>query len=122
MTSEPVTSRHVLEAALTPSDSLAVTDSGELAIEGCEARAVLARFGSPLFVLSDRTLRRNVRRIREAFEAEWPGPLNVMYAIKCNPDFAVRAVVTRKARAATASAWASSKRRSPAVRTPTPSR
>ena len=93
MTSGSVTSRQVLEAALTPSDCLAVTDSGELAIEGCAATALLARFGSPLFVLSDRTLRRNVRRIRKAFEAEWPGPLNVMYAIKCNPNFAVRAVV-----------------------------
>ena len=93
MTSESVTSRQVLEATPTPSDCLAVTDSGELAIEGCGASALLARYGSPLFVLSDRTLRQNVRRIREAFEAEWPGPLNVMYAIKCNPNFAVRAVV-----------------------------
>ena len=93
MTSMSATSQEVLEAALTPSDCLSVTASGALAIEGCEATALLARFGSPLFVLSDSTLRQNVRRIRGAFEAEWPGPLNVMYAIKCNPSFAVRAVV-----------------------------
>ena len=93
MTCESVTSQEVLEAALTASDRLSVTASGELAIEDCEATALLARFGSPLFVLSDRTLRQNVRRIRTAFEAEWPGSLNVMYAIKCNPSFAVRAVV-----------------------------
>ena len=93
MTCEPVTSQELLDAALTASDRLSVTASGELAIEGCEATALLARYGSPLFVLSDRTLRMNVRRIREAFEAEWPGPVNVLYAIKCNPNFAVRAVV-----------------------------
>ena len=60
--SESHTSRQVLEAALTPSDCLAVTDSGELAIEGCEATDLLARFGSPLFVLSDRTLQMHAAR------------------------------------------------------------
>ncbi len=87
------TSEEVLKAALTASDCLSVTPHGELAIEGCTATDLLARFGSPLFVLSDRTLRQNVRRIRQAFESNWPSPVNVMYAIKCNPNFAVRAVV-----------------------------
>ena len=93
MNPQKATSEKILLGALTPSDSLSVTDDGQLAVEDCNATDLLARFGSPLFVLSDATLRQNVRRIRGAFEAHWPGVVNVMYAIKCNPNFAVRAVV-----------------------------
>jgi diaminopimelate decarboxylase len=87
------TSKQVLLGALTPSDCLSVTDDGQLAVEDVSATDLIAKFGSPLFVLSDSTLRQNVRRIRGAFEAHWPSTVNVMYAIKCNPNFAVRAVV-----------------------------
>ena len=93
MNTPPTTSEDVLNVALTPSDCLSVTNAGELAIEGSTGVDLLARFGSPLFVLSERTLRQNVGRIRHAFETEWSGAVNVMYAIKCNPNFAVRAVV-----------------------------
>ena len=47
-----------------------MTADGELCIEGAKARDLAARFGSPLFVLSDDTLRQNYRRIRTAFDAE----------------------------------------------------
>ncbi|MBM3585622.1 MAG: diaminopimelate decarboxylase [Alphaproteobacteria bacterium] len=82
-----------LRAIRVASDHLDVAGQGELLIEGGSARDLVARFGSPLFVLSDATLRANYRRIRSAFEAQWPQPVNVMYAIKCNPSFAVRAVL-----------------------------
>ena len=87
------TSAELLTAVLTRSDCLLVTKSGELSIEACRATELVARLGSPLFVMSDAVLRDNYRRIRRAFEEEWPGPVNVMYAIKCNPNFAVRAVL-----------------------------
>jgi diaminopimelate decarboxylase len=64
-----------------------------MTIEGCSARELVERFGSPLFVISDATLRANYRRIRDAFAKAWPGPVNILYAIKCNPNFAVRAVL-----------------------------
>ncbi len=82
-----------LTDVLTPSDRLAVDDNGDLLIEGARAADLVAEFGSPLFVYSDATLRANYRRARAAFEAVWPGPVNVMYAIKCNPNFALRAVL-----------------------------
>ena len=85
MNTQPTTSEDFLNEALTPSDCLSVTRAGELAIEGSTGVDLLARFGSPLFVLSERTLGQNVGRIRHAFEAEWSGAVNVMYAIKCNP-------------------------------------
>ncbi|MBS37218.1 MAG: diaminopimelate decarboxylase [Thiotrichales bacterium] len=82
-----------LEAALTASDCLSVDASGTLCIEGSRCTDLLREFGSPLFVLSDSTLRQNVRRIQTAFEQRWPAPVTVLYAIKCNPNFAVRALV-----------------------------
>ncbi len=82
-----------LDAVRVPSDHLSVDAHGNLLIEDVAARDLVERHGSPLFVLSDATLRANYRRIRAAFAAEWPRPVNVMYAIKCNPSFAVRAVL-----------------------------
>ncbi|MBT7646493.1 MAG: diaminopimelate decarboxylase, partial [Rhodospirillaceae bacterium] len=82
-----------LQSVLTPSDQLAVTSDGDLTIEGAVAADLIARFGSPLFVFSEATLRANYRRARDAFAAVWPGPVNVMFAIKCNPNMAVRAVL-----------------------------
>jgi len=88
-----LTSDKILRRVLVDSDRLAVSESGELTIEGHKATDLIERYGSPLFVLSDSTLRSNFWRIRSAFESEWPSSVNIMYALKCNPNFAVRAVM-----------------------------
>ena len=93
MNFETQTPKAVLESVCTASDCLSVSATGDLLIEGCAAPDLVAQFGSPLFVLSDSTLRQNVRRIQGAFQQNWTRGVNVMYAIKCNPNFAVRAVV-----------------------------
>lgn len=78
---------------MTPQDLLSVSSVGTLTIDGASARDLVNRFGSPLFVMSEQTLRANFRRIKSAFETCWPAPVNVMYAIKANPNHAVRAVL-----------------------------
>ena len=88
-----LTSEQFLRRVLVESDQLSVLPPGELAIEGSRVSDLLSAYGSPLFVMSDTTLRQNVRRIRNAFESEWQAPVNIMYALKCNPNFAVRAVM-----------------------------
>jgi diaminopimelate decarboxylase len=88
-----LTSRDVLHAVSTATDRLSVSPAGELMIEACQARELVRRFGSPLFVMSEATLRANYRRIRNAFAAAWPADVNILYAIKCNPNFAVRSVL-----------------------------
>ena len=85
-----------LASILTPTDSLAADARGELLIEGCSARSLLAAFGSPLYVVSERTLRANFRRLRHAFEARWPAPVNVLYAIKANNNLAIRAILNEE--------------------------
>ena len=91
-----LTSDKILHRALVDSDRLSVSESGELTIEGHKATDLIERYGSPLFVLSDSTLRRNFWRIRSAFESEWTSDVNIMYALKCNPNFAVRAVMNEE--------------------------
>ena len=41
-------------------------------IDGVAVADLAARFGSPLFVFSERTLRDKIRRAREAFESRYP--------------------------------------------------
>ncbi|MGX9520732.1 diaminopimelate decarboxylase family protein [Vibrio mediterranei] len=80
-----------LENILTPTDSL-TTKGDDLLIGGCKANDLIEQYGSPLFVLSEDTLRGNLRRVKAAFGNYWPKPVNVMFAIKSNTNFAVRAI------------------------------
>ncbi|MBI4917390.1 MAG: alanine racemase [Acidobacteria bacterium] len=74
-------------------DCLSVRD-GRLWIEEQDAVELVRRFGSPLFVVSEDQLRRNVRRFREAFARGWPdGPVKVMPAAKANWITAVQRVL-----------------------------
>ncbi|MBY0576229.1 MAG: alanine racemase [Gallionellaceae bacterium] len=41
-------------------------------IDGVEIAPLLEQCGSPLFIVSEKTLRENVRRLRRAFAARWP--------------------------------------------------
>ena len=84
-----------LEAVRLASDCLSVTPEGELVVDGTGVASLLERFGSPLGVIVERTLRGNVSRIRQAF-ACWPGPAHVLYSIKANNTLAVRAILSQE--------------------------
>src|SRR5262245_51171186 len=78
-------------------DDCLSTAGGHLKIEGCDAVALLERFGSPLFVVSEDQLRRNARRFATAFGAGWPhGPVTVMPAAKANWARAVLRVLAEE--------------------------
>jgi len=71
--------------AVTCIDDCLSTHDGHLFIEGCDTLDLLRRFGSPLFVLSENQIRRNVRRFQEAFQTGWSrGPVKVLPAAKAN--------------------------------------
>ncbi len=68
---------------------------GRLFVEDCDTVALAERFGTPLFVLSEAQLRRNVRRFAAAFAREWPdGPVDVLPAFKANTNLAARHVLS----------------------------
>ncbi|MBU0500377.1 MAG: alanine racemase [Gammaproteobacteria bacterium] len=46
------------------------------AIEGTPVAELIARFGSPLFVFSEKRLRENARRLVRAFATRWPRVIN----------------------------------------------
>jgi diaminopimelate decarboxylase len=85
-----------LHSILTPTDHLTISEHGNLLIEDCDATDLLRTFGSPLFVISEMTVRQNYRRIHSAFSERWPAPVNVMYAIKANNNPAIRAILCQE--------------------------
>ena len=53
-----------------------------------------ARFGTPIYVVSENQLRRNARRLVQAFSGQWPGPVRVLPSIKANHVLALRRILT----------------------------
>lgn len=77
-------------------ECLSVRD-GHLMVEDCDTTDLVARFGSPLFVISEAQLRRNLRRFQTAFAAAWPdGPVDVLPALKANNILATRQILTQE--------------------------
>lgn len=64
-----------------------------LEIGGCDVATLVERFGSPLYVLDEETLRTACRQYREAFRQYYPGEALVIYASKAWNCLAVCAVV-----------------------------
>ena len=85
--------REYISNVLTNTDPFSVTDSGNFCVEGYDALELLETHGSPLFVVSEKTIRANYRRILEAFTSRWPRHVVVMYAIKANNNPAIRAII-----------------------------
>lgn len=75
-------------------DRLSVSPDGMVSIDGHRADDLLRRFGSPLNVVADATLRANYARIGAAFRIAWPGPLHILYSTKANSTLAVRAILS----------------------------
>ena len=59
----------------------AADDAGRLSIGGCDLRELADRFGTPLYVYDEQSIREACRAYRGAFEAELPS-VRVLYAAK----------------------------------------
>jgi diaminopimelate decarboxylase len=85
--------REHLANVKTLTDNLSVDERGNLVLDGHRADDLLQRFGSPLYVISEKTVRANFRRIHKAFADKWPKSVVVLYAIKANCNPAIRAII-----------------------------
>ena len=85
----------LLEEIRTPSDRLSVTADGALTIGGVDCRDLVARFGSPLYVAVEDTILENYRRIRNAFAARWPEPVEILFSFKSNNNLAIRRLLSQ---------------------------
>ena len=67
---------------------IASNRAGRLVIDGCDAVELARELGTPLWVISERTMRRNYRTLRDAFRRVYP-KTTIAYASKANPEPAV---------------------------------
>lgn len=80
-----------------PIDDCLSIRNGVLFIEGCDVTKLAERFGTPLYVMSEDQLRRNVRAFQAEFQRGWPdGPVVVMPSIKANYGLALRRILTEE--------------------------
>lgn len=78
-------------------DECLSTQDGQLFIEAYNTLDLLRKFGTPMFVLSENQIRRNVRRFQKSFQEGWPdGPLKVMPAAKANWISAVQRILAEE--------------------------
>ncbi|MBP5618169.1 MAG: diaminopimelate decarboxylase, partial [Clostridia bacterium] len=64
------------------SDSFDVNEQGHLTVGGADAVELLAQYGSPLYVLDEEGIRRNLRAFRESIRSCYDGNGMVLYASK----------------------------------------
>jgi diaminopimelate decarboxylase len=80
-----------------PIDDCLSIRNGVLFIEGCDSTELAARFGTPLYVMSEDQVRRNFRSFQAEFQTGWPdGPVVVMPSIKANYGLALRRILTQE--------------------------
>ena len=81
----------------TKIDDCLSTRNGHLFIEECDTVELVKQFGSPLFVISESQLRKNVRRFQDAFASYWPGGrVDVLPAIKANWILTTRKILSEE--------------------------
>lgn len=73
-----------------------VNDQGLLTIGGCDVTTLVKRFGSPLYILDELSLRTACRHYRQAFQRHYPGEALVLYASKAWSCLAVCAIVRQE--------------------------
>ena len=78
-------------------DSCLSIRQSHLFIEECDTVELVEKFGSPIYVISENQLRRNIRHFKKAFEERWPeGKVDIMPAIKANWVLALRHILTQE--------------------------
>ena len=83
--------------SITRLDSCLSVRGGRLFVEDCDAAELARRHGTPVYVISEDQLRRNIRRITEAFRTRWPdGPVHVLPSIKANYSLALRWILSQE--------------------------
>ena len=76
--------------------SLDQDPEGRLRLAGCGLSDLARRFGTPLYVLDEATLRATCRAYRGALERHYPAPSLALYASKANSSLAISAVVAEE--------------------------
>lgn len=76
-------------------ETAAVNEAGHLVIGGCDTLDLLRRFGSPLYVFDERTLREKCREYVREFGRRYPSS-TVVYAAKAFINLAIAQIVNQE--------------------------
>ena len=68
-------------------------DQGRLAVGGCTLSELAERYGTPLYVLDESSIRQACQAYRESLKRHYPGDSLAIYASKANSSLALTAVV-----------------------------
>lgn len=75
---------------------IGVGDNGNLWVEDCDVADLVARFGSPLFIISESQFRYTFRQFRDAFRKHYPGESQILFANKSNNGLAYRHIMNQE--------------------------
>jgi diaminopimelate decarboxylase len=67
---------------MTENTHLQINDANHLVIGGCDATALAAEYGTPLYVMDEQAIRENMRMYRDAMARHYEGRGLVLYASK----------------------------------------
>ena len=70
-----------------------IDKKGVLIVGGCNLSSLAERYGTPLYVLDEVTIRAACTAYREALKKYYPGPSLAMYASKANSSLAISSLV-----------------------------
>ena len=74
--------------------SAEIDEEGILRVGGCNLSNLAERYGTPLYVIDEETIRTACKSYREALEKYYPGPSLALYASKANSSLAISSLVS----------------------------
>ena len=75
---------------------IGVGPNGNLWVEGCDVAELAAKFGTPLFIISENQFRYTYRQFRDAFRKHYPGESEILFANKSNNGLAYRHIMNQE--------------------------
>ena len=75
---------------------IGVGENGNLFVDECDVKKLVEKFGSPLFIFSENEFRHNFQSFKKAFNDEYPGEIEILYANKSNNSLALRHIMNQE--------------------------
>ncbi|WP_439544914.1 diaminopimelate decarboxylase family protein [Sandarakinorhabdus sp.] len=80
------------EYAVAFGDYIGIGPNGNLWVDGCDVADLAAKYGTPLYIISENQLRTSYRAFRDAFRAHYPD-VEILFANKSNNGLAIRHIM-----------------------------
>lgn len=77
---------------VTFGDFIGIGPNGNLWVDGCDVADLAAKYGTPLYIMSENQLRHTYRSFRDAFRAHYPN-VEILFANKSNNGLAIRHIM-----------------------------